>query len=71
MIRDNDGKQLSPCIVAKARYALGITTNEPANNKWCTQAYWNKVLEVVGSAHNVSDHKIVSASIQYNDIFSI
>jgi hypothetical protein len=39
---DSNGKQLAPCIVSKARYALGIKHKKPTNLKECSKDYWIK-----------------------------
>lgn len=38
--------ELSPCIVAKAKYALRLT-NRPSNSKRCTMDYWNRVIDAI------------------------
>ena len=38
--------ELSPCIVAKARYALGLS-NRPTNSKKCSVDYWNRVINAI------------------------
>lgn len=43
-IYDNDGHELAPCIVCKAKYALRISLRIPLNTRKCSQEYWNKVV---------------------------
>lgn len=47
MLTDDLGKQLSPCICSKVKYALGLK-EKAKNNKKCTQTYWNKVVDMLG-----------------------
>jgi hypothetical protein len=47
---NHNNVELSPCIVAKVRYALYIllgyqVARAPVNRKTCTQHYWNRVVE--------------------------
>jgi len=49
-----DNKQISPCICAKANFALGKTDRMPINNKTCRQEYWYMVVEYFGKKHNCS-----------------
>lgn len=50
-VKDNDGKELSPCIVAKAKYALFIKNGYTINSKGCTKEYWNKVIDSMVKSH--------------------
>jgi hypothetical protein len=45
LVLDMKGKQLSPCIIAKVRYALGINNTLPKNKKTCSVDYWKKVVK--------------------------
>lgn len=47
MLLDPDGKQLSPCAIAKARHALGISSVMPRNNKKVSENYWERTVEAV------------------------
>ncbi len=38
-------KQLSPCIISWARFALEIKSERPINTKKCSRNYWIKVLD--------------------------
>ena len=38
-----NGSEISPCIIAQVRFALGITHKKPKNNKTCSENYWNEV----------------------------
>jgi hypothetical protein len=63
-----NGREIAPCIVAKAKYALGVTTNKPANKKPCSQTYWNEVVLYIGNTKNKSQIEIVNA-IKRTDLF--
>lgn len=67
---DKNGTKLSSCIVAKARYALGITSQKPNNDKTCSAHYWERVIEVVGIHHEIPTKEILKAGMLYNDLFS-
>ena len=54
-------KQISPCITAKARYALGITTIKSSNKKTCSKDYWAVVVTALGKDHNISQGVINQA----------
>lgn len=48
MLTFNDTcKQIAPCIISKARFALGAKTIKPANQKPCSQNYWDKVIDTL------------------------
>ena len=59
------GSQLRSCIVAKARYALKISSIEPLNTASCTQQYWLKVLRIVAGEAGLSDNQINNAHIEH------
>lgn len=47
---DAHGNQLSPCIVSKAKQAMGLSAVKgKINAKKCTPQYWRKVVRVVGA----------------------
>ncbi len=43
-----DGKEMSPCICAQVRFALGITQRQPTNQKTCSTWYWNRIVYFLG-----------------------
>ena len=47
--------QISPCIVAKAKYALNIKTKKPGNIKSCSYEYWCKVIDTLSTSYNISN----------------
>lgn len=48
--------QISPCIAAKAKFALKITIKKPTNIKTCSHEYWFKVIETFSSQYNISEN---------------
>jgi len=47
--------QISPCIVAKAKYALKIKNKKSANKKLCTYNYWCRVIDTLSTSYNISN----------------
>lgn len=41
--------QISPCIAAKAKFALNLTQYKPTNTKTCSYEYWCKVIKTLSS----------------------
>ena len=62
--REN-GSQISPCIITKARYALGVTNRIPTNQKKCSLNYWEEVVEIIGTSYNIKLLTITRAKGQY------
>jgi|TARA_B110000967_G_C18581603_1_gene409992 hypothetical protein len=46
--------QISPCIAAKAKFALNPTKKKPSNTKTCSYVYWCRVIETISSQKNLS-----------------
>tara|TARA_R110002049_G_scaffold7526_1_gene43439 strand:- start:1265 stop:1477 length:213 start_codon:yes stop_codon:yes gene_type:complete len=67
-IFDNKGKELSPCICSKAKYALRLT-KEPRNNKQCTRRYWERVVGRISELNNINEKVLKMAINKYDDIF--
>ena len=40
-----NNREVSPCICAKLKYALGITATKPSNSKTCSQQYWDEIVD--------------------------
>src|SRR5947207_1857122 len=59
VIYNNRGKQIAPCIISKAKYALGLTTVLPINIKRCSDKYWNESVEIIGNANDKTDSEIL------------
>ena len=45
---------ISPCIAAKAKFALNLTEKKPGNNKTCSYEYWCNVIETFSTPKNLS-----------------
>jgi uncharacterized protein (DUF2344 family) len=43
----DNNKQISPCIIAKARYILKLKDKEPVNRKTCSKEYWERVIHTL------------------------
>ncbi|GEM_PF-1230882 len=52
---ENTKTQISPCIVSKVRFALGLKKDEPTNNKICSNEYWHKAVNSVSKQYAVND----------------
>lgn len=46
-MKDENNKELSPCIVSWGRFALNIKQIKPKNSKKCTLEYWQKVIDTI------------------------
>jgi len=46
--------KISPCIAAKAKFALNLTKKKPDNTKTCSYDYWCDVIETFSSQNNLS-----------------
>jgi len=59
--------QLSPCMISKAKLALGLKElNGKINSKKCSTTYWKRVVNAVGGKYEVSQSKIDTAIGKYN-----
>ena len=47
-----NGSEISPCIIAKVKYKLGVTSKIPKNKKICSDKYWNEVVKMVAKQYN-------------------
>ena len=65
MLTFSDGKQISPCIASKAKYALGLKTIEPNNSKPCRPSYWEKTVQRIGELNRVDSENIEKAKTKY------
>lgn len=63
------GVELSPCIVAKAKYALGLPTRYTGNTKNCSPNYWAITIYAVGSRFKCADEKMEQAIRDYTKYF--
>jgi len=58
--------QISPCITAKAKFALNLTKKKPSNTKICSYDYWCKVIETFSSQNNLSGRILKKPKINLN-----
>ena len=63
--------QISPCIAAKAKFALNLTKKKPTNIKPCSFQYWRKVIESLSSQNNLSAIVTENAIKQFNFLIKI
>ncbi len=56
-----EGKKISTCIVAKAKYALLLTGRKPSNTESCSREYWIKVVTCIGQQRNYQSEDIQKA----------
>jgi hypothetical protein len=63
----HNGKELSPCIVSKARHALGLKPEKPTNKKYCPLPYWEQAVQAVGERQNVEPETIAAAKASYGN----
>jgi len=70
LVLDKKGKQLSPCIIAKVRYALGIKKARPKNIKPCSLDYWKRVVERIAELEkpNATAEEIKKALDMYGEL---
>jgi hypothetical protein len=60
--------QISPCIVAKAKFALNLTKKKPSNTKTCSYNYWCKVIETFSSQNNLSSITVEDAKNKFKSL---
>lgn len=60
--------QISPCIAAKAKFALNLTEKNPVNTKPCSYDYWCKVIETFSSQKNLSAKAAEEAENQFKSL---
>jgi len=58
---NSEGKQISPSIITKVKHALGLKAVKPANQKTCSEHYWDQACEKVGEHYKVAQPKIIQA----------
>jgi hypothetical protein len=64
-IKDKNGIQLSPCICARVRFELGLTTKEPTNKTKCTKEYWERVVIEIGSKRNINGDVLTKVKLKF------
>jgi hypothetical protein len=63
------GAQFSPCIIAKAKFALHITDIPPHGNVKCSRQYWSDAIQAVGLHHGINEYDILLAVHLYDLYF--
>ena len=63
--------QISPCIAAKARFALNLTKKKPSNNKTCSYDYWCNVIETFSSQNNLSGKTVEEAKNKFKSLIKL
>lgn len=60
--------QISPCIAAKAKFALNLTQNKPTNTKTCSYDYWCNVIETFAHQNNLADKTAEQAKNKFKSL---
>jgi hypothetical protein len=60
--------QISPCIAAKAKFALNLTKKKPSNTKTCSYDYWCKAIETFSSQNNLSGKNAEEAKNKFKSL---
>ena len=60
--------QISPCIVAKAKFALNLTKKKPSNTKTCSYDYWCNVIENFSSQNYLSGKTAEEAKNKFKSL---
>lgn len=55
-----NGSEISPCILSQIKFALGLKTTKPINNKKCSNEYWNEILILVAAKNHITPDKYKS-----------
>ena len=55
----NSGGEISPCIIAQVRFALGISKRHPINKKKCSDDYWNEVVEIIAITNKITNYNSI------------
>jgi hypothetical protein len=55
--------QISPCILSKVRFALGMKIMRPENDKRCSQIYWSRVVDFLCVSNNIIDGQVRQRAI--------
>lgn len=58
--RRKNGSEISPCILSQIKFALGLKSKKPLNNKKCSNEYWNEILILVAEKNFISSDKYKS-----------
>jgi hypothetical protein len=57
--------QISPCIAAKAKFALELSHKEPSNIKTCSYNYWCAVIESLSKENKLTATIVENAKNQF------
>ena len=60
--------QISPCIAAKAKFALNLTDKKPSNTKTCSYDYWCNVIETFAHHNNLADKAAEQAKNKFKSL---
>ena len=61
--------QISPCILSKAQFALGLKATRPINVKRCSRIYWSRVVDFLCELNNIHDEQVRRRAIdRYNEL---
>lgn len=60
--------QISPCIAAKAKFALNLTKKKPSNTKKSSYDYWCNVIETFASHNNLSNKAAEEAKNKFKSL---
>lgn len=71
LVFNDTQKQISPCIAAKARYALDPSRVRPINKKTCSLNYWNRVIETICQNNPSFEKRKSQAKEMFNELIKI
>jgi hypothetical protein len=57
---------LAPCVICKAKLALGLSNRYRGNSKPFTPQYWERALRVVAIGRQISEKKVQQAIGEYD-----
>ena len=61
------GREIAPCIVAKASHALGLKEKRPGNKKKCSASYWEETVQAIAERNSItSQNTIIEAISKYD-----
>ena len=60
--------QISPCIAAKAKFALNLTKKKPSKTKTCSNDYCCNVIETFSSQNNLSGKTAEEAKNKFKSL---
>lgn len=63
-----NGFEKSPCICAKAKYALGIENRHIKNKKKCSDQYWSEVIKYYAKVYKIPNDRVLVA-LERTDLY--